>query len=50
MKAGDGADLLAADAFGLLARFGLVARAADGWVPRPAIARYAPGAPGDTPR
>ena len=50
MKAGDGADLLAADAFGLLARFGLVARTADGWVPRPAIARYAPGGPGDTPR
>lgn len=45
--------LLADDAFALLERFGLVARADGGWRPRPAIARYAPGAPGDpgeTPR
>jgi uncharacterized protein (TIGR02678 family) len=49
MKAGNGAELLAADVFDLLARFALVTRTADGWVPRPAIARYAPGAPGDAP-
>lgn len=40
-----GAESLTADALGLLARFGLVARVPGGWVPRPAIARFAPAAP-----
>lgn len=37
---------LARDALALLERFGLVARRPDGWQPRPAIARFAPAAPG----
>lgn len=37
-----GADRLAADALGLLERFGLVAAGDGGWEPRPAIARFAP--------
>lgn len=42
----DGARLLAADAMHLLAAFGLVRHAPEGWQPRPAIARFAPAAPG----
>lgn len=41
----DGARRLAEDALALLEAFGLAARAGDGWVPRPAAARFAP-APG----
>lgn len=40
-----GNDRLAADALGLLERFGLVAACPDGWEPRPAIARFAPATP-----
>ncbi len=42
-----GAAHLARDAVALLARFRLVARRDGGWQPRPAIARFAAGAPGD---
>ena len=42
-----GAACLAADAMALLHGFGLVARDAGGWRPCPAIARFAPAAPGD---
>ena len=41
-----GPEDLAADALALLHRFGLVARSGDGWVARPAIARFAAAAPG----
>lgn len=38
-----GPQRLAADALALLERFRLVARRANGWEPRPAVARFAPG-------
>lgn len=41
-----GAERLVEDALALLARFGLVVRRPAGWEPRPAIARFAPAAPG----
>lgn len=41
----DGAVLLSRDALELLRRFRLVDRVAAGWVPRPAIARFAPAPP-----
>jgi uncharacterized protein (TIGR02678 family) len=51
MAAGEeGAALLAGDAMGLLAAFHLVARMPGGWRPRPAIARFAPAAPGEPAR
>jgi uncharacterized protein (TIGR02678 family) len=43
-----GAARLAADAMTLLEGFDLVRRAPVGWTPRPALARFAPRAPGDT--
>jgi uncharacterized protein (TIGR02678 family) len=45
MEGQGGAALLADDALELLASFGLVARASDGWQPRPAICRFAPATP-----
>jgi hypothetical protein len=44
----DGAALLARDALELLRRFALVERTDAGWVPRPAIARFAPAPPAGT--
>jgi uncharacterized protein (TIGR02678 family) len=41
----EGAERLAEDALALLESFGLVARTANGWKPRPAIARFVPAAP-----
>lgn len=38
----DDGSVLAADALVLLERFGLVRRVDDGWLPRPALARFAP--------
>ena len=44
-----GPERLTADALALLERFALAARSPGGWEPRPAIARFAPTAPGTEP-
>ena len=41
---GEGARRLAGDALALLEAFGLARHSADGWSPRPAVARFVPGA------
>lgn len=45
-----GASRLARDATGVLERFRLLARAEGGWVPRPAVARFAPEVRAKRPR
>jgi hypothetical protein len=46
----DGARRLTEDALALLEAFGLAARAGDGWIPRPASARFAPAPSPGGPR